>query len=385
MLQARVFSDEQGEGQSGSVIDSAAEWCADKGARVINMSLGSGENSKASKQIYERIAEEGVLVIGASGNGGTDDLLYPASYEDVISVSAVNVTMQRANFSQYNSEVDITAPGEDIVSTVPGITVTDNSEDSYSASIMEYAKPPPTDVVSAELVDCGLGTSPCQGVAGKICYMERGLITFLEKARNCFQAGGIMALVYNNVNGTFAGTLGEPSEVTIPVLALSHDEGLLLQSKLQKPNTIYWSEDAKIKALEAQEVIIEANFNAPTYESQSGTSMAAPHVAGIATKIWAARPECTSIQVRNALLETAIDLGEEGRDDQFGHGLAQAVKAYEYLLGLPEPCGLASNDAQTSPEFNAHDLIVSSPEFKAHDIVVSVRTNPPCQRQWCGR
>ena len=135
MLQARVFSDEQGEGQSGSVIDSAAEWCADKGARVINMSLGSGENSKASKQIYERIAEEGVLVIGASGNGGTDDLLYPASYEDVISVSAVNVTMQRANFSQYNSEVDITAPGEDIVSTVPGITVTDNSEDSYSASI----------------------------------------------------------------------------------------------------------------------------------------------------------------------------------------------------------------------------------------------------------
>jgi serine protease len=65
------------------------------------------------------------------------------------------------------------------------------------------------------------------------------------------------------------------------------------------------------------------------YELLDGTSMASPHVAGAAAKIWAARPQCTNKQVREALEKTATDLGAPGRDDLFGHGLVQVKSAYQ--------------------------------------------------------
>jgi serine protease len=64
------------------------------------------------------------------------------------------------------------------------------------------------------------------------------------------------------------------------------------------------------------------------YESFDGTSMASPHVAGAAAKIWAARPQCTNKQVREALEKTAKDLGATGRDNKFGHGMVQVKSAY---------------------------------------------------------
>lgn len=77
-----------------------------------------------------------------------------------------------------------------------------------------------------------------------------------------------------------------------------------------------------------------------------GTSMAAPHVAGAAAKIWAARPGCTNEQIREALFNTVLDLGDEGRDDKYGYGLVQTVDAYKYLLReFEEPCGEGSTTA----------------------------------------
>lgn len=65
------------------------------------------------------------------------------------------------------------------------------------------------------------------------------------------------------------------------------------------------------------------------------SSQAAPHVTGAVAKIWAALPDCTSSQVQEAILETALDLG----DEKLGAGLLQTVDAYNYLLNLPPPCG----------------------------------------------
>ena len=68
--------------------------------------------------------------------------------------------------------------------------------------------------------------------------------------------------------------------------------------------------------------------------------MASPHVAAVAARIWSVRPECTNEQVREAIEETALDLGDPGVDVYYGKGLVQAEKAYIYLLNLPQPCGL---------------------------------------------
>jgi serine protease len=70
------------------------------------------------------------------------------------------------------------------------------------------------------------------------------------------------------------------------------------------------------------------------YSYKSGTSMATPHVAAAISKIWAARPQCTNMQVRAAVEGTAKDLGTVGRDDKYGHGLVQVKAAYQVCHAL---------------------------------------------------
>jgi subtilisin len=63
------------------------------------------------------------------------------------------------------------------------------------------------------------------------------------------------------------------------------------------------------------------------YDVFCGTSMATPHVAGVATLIRAKYPDLCASQVRQILFATAVDLGPSGRDDHYGHGLPDAVAA----------------------------------------------------------
>lgn len=72
------------------------------------------------------------------------------------------------------------------------------------------------------------------------------------------------------------------------------------------------------------------------YGSWQGTSMATPHVSGVAALIWSHYPTKTAQEIWNTLTESALDLGEPGRDDSYGHGLIQADKAIELLGGIVE-------------------------------------------------
>lgn len=67
------------------------------------------------------------------------------------------------------------------------------------------------------------------------------------------------------------------------------------------------------------------------YATLSGTSMATPHVAGVAAEVWSHFPNCTNNQIRNVLLATAQDLGDGGYDKCYGYGLVQAKAAYDLL------------------------------------------------------
>ena len=72
------------------------------------------------------------------------------------------------------------------------------------------------------------------------------------------------------------------------------------------------------------------------YASFSGTSMATPHVSGVAALVWSLNPGKSAADIREALEASAQDLGSEGRDDYFGHGLVRADKAMEFLGGGTE-------------------------------------------------
>jgi len=67
------------------------------------------------------------------------------------------------------------------------------------------------------------------------------------------------------------------------------------------------------------------------YSSLSGTSMACPHVAGVAALVWSNFPECKNYQIRNVLLRSALALGDSECDTDTGYGLVDALAAYEML------------------------------------------------------
>jgi serine protease len=58
--------------------------------------------------------------------------------------------------------------------------------------------------------------------------------------------------------------------------------------------------------------------------------MATPHVSGVAARVWSARRDLNAAQIRQALENSARDLGPAGRDAQYGYGLVQAQKAIQY-------------------------------------------------------
>ncbi|AZV48303.1 peptidase S8 [Bacillus halotolerans] len=99
------------------------KYAADKGAKVINLSLGGGY-SRVLEFALKYAADKNVLIAAASGNDGANSLSYPASSKYVMSVGATNRMDMTADFSNYGKGLDISAPGSDIPSLVPNGNVT---------------------------------------------------------------------------------------------------------------------------------------------------------------------------------------------------------------------------------------------------------------------
>ncbi|HXQ33348.1 MAG TPA: S8 family serine peptidase, partial [Anaerolineales bacterium] len=103
----------------GSYSDVAAAivYAADHGAQVINLSLGGSNPSSTLENAVNYAISKDVIVVAAAGNNGTEGALYPAAYSDVIAVGSVDPNLERSSFSNYGSQVDIWAPGRDILTT----------------------------------------------------------------------------------------------------------------------------------------------------------------------------------------------------------------------------------------------------------------------------
>ncbi|MDT8409667.1 MAG: PKD domain-containing protein [Wenzhouxiangellaceae bacterium] len=303
-----------------SDLVAAAYECRDAGANVINMSLGGGGASSTAEQAFQDLLDANILSIAAAGNDGNTTLSYPASYPAVISVAAVDSSKIVADFSQKNSAVELAGPGVGVLSTVPGIdatTVVDNV--SYVVSAMDGAA---STMAGGALVDGGLCDS-AGNWSGNAVLCERGIISFSDKVSNVEAGGGIAAVVYNNIAGGFAGTLdcnGPASRAcsSIPAVSMSQADGqFLVGNKLGFSAT----------------VSTQSTAPADGYGSLSGTSMATPHVVGVAALVWSHDPTWTAAEIRNALTATAEDLGDPGRDNSYGYGLVQAADALAFLGG----------------------------------------------------
>ncbi|UTT43526.1 S8 family serine peptidase [Exiguobacterium aurantiacum] len=91
----------------------------DQGADIINMSLGSYNYNYSFQQAINYAYARGVAVIAAAGNDATSEAHYPSSYNHVISVGSTTSYDTLSSFSNYGWNIDVTAPGSQIVSTTP--------------------------------------------------------------------------------------------------------------------------------------------------------------------------------------------------------------------------------------------------------------------------
>ena len=103
---------------------------------VINMSFGLQENPKALKMAVDDAASHGVLMVASTGNDGAATLYYPAAYDCVIGVGAVNKNGTVASFSQRNESVFVSAPGAAIWSISAADGYESRSGTSFAAPLV---------------------------------------------------------------------------------------------------------------------------------------------------------------------------------------------------------------------------------------------------------
>ncbi|KAL3913394.1 MAG: hypothetical protein SGILL_006509 [Bacillariaceae sp.] len=113
----RVFEGQDSRFAATSLVAAMTE-CEKGGADIINMSLGGPNSSTVEQNKVNQLIRNGIQLVAASGNSGLESNAeeYPAGYSAVISVGAVDQNREIAVFSTHNNQVDVTAPGVDILS-----------------------------------------------------------------------------------------------------------------------------------------------------------------------------------------------------------------------------------------------------------------------------
>jgi PKD repeat protein len=236
-----------------------------------------------------------------------------------MSVAAIDANKQVANFSQYNNQVEIAAPGVAVLSTTPWqstaeVRIGATIHKGHAVELAAHG------LAAGELVYGGL-CDASGSWTGKVVLCARGSISFYDKVLNAQNGGAVAALIYNNEPGELFATLGEGNSSSIPALGFSDVAGTAL--RLAAGSTV---------DVESTRV-----FPASGYEAWDGTSMATPHVAGVAALVWSHNASWSAAQVRSALNASAEDLGAAGRDTLYGYGLVRAAAALAYLGGSSPP------------------------------------------------
>ncbi|MGX9686379.1 S8 family serine peptidase [Deinococcus wulumuqiensis] len=321
---ARVLGDD-GSGSSSGIIN-GVNWCAaqlksqggTESKVVISLSLGGGRASKTEQRAYTSVYNKGVLTVAATGNDGAA-VSYPAAYTNVVGIGAIDSAEAKADFSNFGSQVDLVGPGVSVLSSIPlgqgtqasasggGVTFTqvqaaDNTgKGSFSGTIVRAGDG--TGTAGANEF-CGTSTRNA-ALSGNIALIARGTCSFEEKTANAVASGARGVMIYNNTAGSLGMSL--TNSYSVPVVGILQADGQALLGKLPTTGTVA--------------------VTGADYEYFDGTSMATPHVSAAAAVVWAAKPTLTNTQLLNLLTSTAKDLGAAGKDNNFGSGLVQPLKA----------------------------------------------------------
>lgn len=339
------------KGCSNIAVVEGINWGILEKVDVISMSLGGPVGSNTELQAVTKADKAGIVVVAASGNGANTPnyspnrkdpkcasndpmnpnscgVSFPSAFPTVVSVGALNSSLEKTDFSQWGPELDITAPGAAVISSVPVGSGRESKVELEISGVRKVIKSSAfggTDLFKVPLIK-SLVAIPGVGkpedfkglnLAGKFALISRGEIKFVDKVKNALDAKASGVIIYNNKPGLMQGSISEDGTLLhIPVVMIEQTEGAAVVAQI--------AEGAAISAA--------ISTTASDYASFDGTSMATPHVAGVVALIKSANKKLTPAQVRAILTSTAKALAPNDTN-QYGAGIVQADLAVKKAAG----------------------------------------------------
>ncbi|HEU5278486.1 MAG TPA: S8 family serine peptidase [Gaiellaceae bacterium] len=356
LLAYRVFG--CNGGTDSDVMVQAMERALADHADVLNMSIGAAFVNwpqYPTAVAADNLASAGVTVVASIGNSGANggqlwSAGAPGVGRNVIGVAAFdNTKATLPAFRMGSSTLYMYNRASGSLATVP---------QSGGGEVVAVGTP--------STANAGCVAPLSSALSGKIALIRRGTCGFYNKAINAQRAGAIGVLLYNNAPGALSPTVvpvpAGSDPVTIPVAALTAADGAAIYGALATVHTLTWTDQVLETPLATAglssdfssfgtdaELGLKPDLGAPggqiysTWPHQQfgghntigGTSMAAPHVAGLAALLLQAKDKRISpATVRTLLMNTALPRGLNvfpgaGLEPTWrqGAGLAQIVDA----------------------------------------------------------
>lgn len=205
-----------GSGSYSAIINGIV-WAADRGARIINLSLGGTTSSRALQDAVNYAWGRNAVLIAAAGNNGNNLAFYPAACRNVVAVSATTSTDTRPSWSNYGSYVDISAPGASVLTLYGANSYAYWDGTSFSspitsgvATLVAAANP---GLSNASAVDLLLANADDIGAAGYDVYYGNGrvnagrAVTAAWNAANLDQTAPVAAISSPADGATVSGVV----------------------------------------------------------------------------------------------------------------------------------------------------------------------------------
>ena len=342
---------EDGESVSSNLIIKAIEKSIEDNANIINISLGINQTNTKLDQVVTKAVQNNIFVVTAAGNFGPESSTIgsPAINPDVITTGAT--------FNDVSSSLVSTFKIKEQQFNIFPMVGTQPLEEPITAQIIfgKYGRAQDISAIDVE---------------GSILLVERGsdiedeIVFFSDKERNASDSGAKAIVVYNSEPGIFFGELihefvDEDYNPTIPTLSMSREDGLVIKQMLQShtkgtldvfyhPDFVaFFSSRGPVSPfymkpdIVAPGAFINTTNPGGNYKIVSGTSFAAPHVAGTAALVLQKNPQLTPEELKSILMTTS-DMVSNEYNERFpaevaGSGRINAAKAIDSELIIIPP------------------------------------------------
>jgi len=408
----KVFGKKGGTGEA--VIIAGLEYAADPNGDldpsdkldVVNLSLGGsyGKRYNLYREAATNLVNGGIVMVASAGNSGHEPYIVgsPGTTEDAISVAASVDGMEKNWKFDSISFTDVDAQLS-LVEVVEGDLSKPVAESKDVKSILVFAGIAATDF-SDELKE---------SLKGNIALIDRGEVSFIDKLKRAYEAGAIGVVVANNKPGAPFG-MGGDEKVDLPAIMVSQAIGSSLKEKMKKGDVIAdFGSEASIgkphlidtltsfssRGPRSNDSLIKPEVAAPGFKiisaavgtgtkaaALNGTSMSAPHVAGVMALLKQHRKELSARELKTVLMNTSelikdsskniypVAMQGAGRVDTY-KAATSTVLAMPYSVSLGETSLLSSKKMRrtiTLKNLSEKDMTLATQVTSSEGLKVTI-------------